>query len=227
MFGGTVFLAQYLQISQGYSPTEAGLLTLPLVGGLLVSSTVAGALITRTGRWNGWLVAGAILMTVGSGLFSTIDADTSPWLLGVFMVVLGAGVGALMQNLVLAAQNDVPAQELGAATSVVSFFRSLGGTIGVSALGALLAGRVTEDLHVLGTADGSGAGAVPDVWLLPEPVRAVVENAYGDATAELFLIATPLAALALVTVLLIEEWALKTTSGSQRLVEEQALPAPH
>ncbi|MCZ2860369.1 MDR family MFS transporter [Blastococcus sp. VKM Ac-2987] len=227
MFGGTVFLAQYLQIAQGYSPTEAGMLTLPLVGGLLVSSTVAGALITKTGRWKGWLVGGATLMTIGFGLFSTIDAQTSPWLLGVFMVVLGAGVGALMQNLVLAAQNDVPAQQLGAATSVVSFFRSLGGTIGVSALGALLAGRVTEDLRVLGTAGGSEAGAVPDVSLLPEPVRAVVENAYGDATAELFLIATPLAALALVTVLFIRERALKTTSGSQRLAEERAGVPPH
>ncbi|MGY2066593.1 MDR family MFS transporter [Blastococcus sp. SYSU DS0619] len=222
MFGGTVFLAQYLQISQGYSPTAAGMLTLPLVGGLLVSSTVAGALITKTGRWKGWLVGGALLMTIGFGLFSTIDAQTSPWLLGVFMVVLGAGVGALMQNLVLAAQNDVPAQELGAATSVVSFFRSLGGTIGVSALGALLAGRVSDDLRVLGAASGSEAGAVPDVSVLPEPVRAVVENAYGDATAELFLIATPLAALALVTVLFIEERALKTTSGSQRLAEERS-----
>ncbi|MGY2085430.1 MDR family MFS transporter [Blastococcus sp. SYSU DS0539] len=228
MFGGTVFLAQYLQISQGYSPTEAGMLTLPLVGGLLVSSTVAGALITKTGRWKGWLVGGAVLMTIGFALFSTIDAGTSPWLLGVFMVVLGAGVGALMQNLVLAAQNDVPAQELGAATSVVSFFRSLGGTIGVSALGALLAGRVTEDLSVLGTAGGSEAGAVPDVSVLPEPVRALVENAYGDATAELFLMATPLAALALVTVLFIKERALKTTSGSQRLAEEQQTsPTPH
>lgn len=226
MFGGTVFLAQYLQISLGFSPTGAGLLTLPLVGGLLVSSTVAGALITRTGRWKGWLVAGGVLMTAGFALFSTIDAQTSPWVLGLFMVVLGAGVGALMQNLVLAAQNDVPAAELGAATSVVSFFRSLGGTIGVSALGALLASRVADDLSVLGGGpEGGGAhGAVPDVSTLPDQARVVVENAYGDATAELFLIATPLAALALVVVLFIREKALKTTSGAERLAQEQAVP---
>jgi hypothetical protein len=111
---------------------------------------------------------------------------------------------------------------------VVSFFRSLGGTIGVSALGALLANQVAEDLSVLGTGGGSADGAVPDVTMLPEPVRALVENAYGDATAELFLIATPLAALALVVVLFIKEKALKTTSGAQRLAEEQAaaVPAP-
>lgn len=86
---------------------------------------------------------------------------------------------------------------------------------------------MTEDLRVLGTADGSEAGAVPDVSLLPEPVRAVVESAYGDATAELFVIATPLAALALVTVLFIKEKTLKTTSGSQRLVEERAAGPSH
>lgn len=223
MFGGTVFLAQYLQISLGYSPTEAGLLTLPMVGGLLVSSTVAGALITKTGRWKGWLIGGGVLMIIGFGLFATIDAQTSPWVLGLFMVVLGSGVGALMQNLVLAAQNDVPAHELGAATSVVSFFRSLGGTIGVSALGALLASRVSDDLAVLGTGSESGgeAAAVPDVTTLPEEVRTVVENAYGDATAELFLIATPFAVLALIVVLFIKEKALKTTSGAERLAEEQ------
>ncbi|NEK85031.1 MFS transporter [Blastococcus saxobsidens] len=221
MFGGTVFLAQYLQVSLGYSPTESGLLTLPLVGGLLVSSTVAGALITKTGRWKGWLVAGGVLMTVGFALFSTIDAQTSPWLLGVFMVVLGAGVGALMQNLVLAAQNDVPAHELGAATSVVSFFRSLGGTVGVSVLGALLATRVADDLSVLGPMEGGGEAAAPDMSALPEQVRELIRNAYADATAELFLIATPLAALALVVVLFIKEKALKTTSGAQRLAEEQ------
>ncbi|TFV51686.1 MDR family MFS transporter [Blastococcus sp. TF02A-35] len=221
MFGGTVFLAQYLQVSLGYSPTESGLLTLPLVGGLLVSSTVAGALITKTGRWKGWLVAGAVLMTVGFALFSTIDAQTSPWVLGLFMVVLGAGVGALMQNLVLAAQNDVPAHELGAATSVVSFFRSLGGTVGVSVLGALLATRVAEDLSVLGPVEGGGEAAAPDMSMLPEPVRELIRNAYADATAELFRIAVPLAALALVTVLFIKEKALKTTSGAQRLAEEQ------
>lgn len=227
MFGGTVFLAQYLQISLGYSPTAAGMLTLPLVGGLLVSSTVAGALITKTGRWKGWLVAGAALMTVGFGLFSTIDAQTSPWVLGVFMVVLGSGVGALMQNLVLAAQNDVPAAELGAATSVVSFFRSLGGTIGVSALGALLASRVSADLSAPGGGGGGGHGAVPDVSTLPAEARLLVENAYGDATAELFLIATPLAALALVVVLFIKEKALKTTSGAERLAEERAAVPLH
>jgi EmrB/QacA subfamily drug resistance transporter len=227
MFGGTVFLSQYFQISLGYSPTEAGLLSLPLIGGLLVSSTVAGQLITRTGRWKRFLVAGGALMTLGFGLLATIDAQTSIWLLGSFMVVLGIGVGLLMQNLVLAAQNDVPARELGSATSVLSFFRSLGGTIGVSALGAVLAGRVADDLSVLGgTSSGSG-GAVPEMSGLPAQVQTLVQDAYGNATAELFLIATPLAALALLVVLFIREKPLQTTTGAQRLEAEAQVPLAH
>ena len=224
LFGGTVFLSQYFQISLGYSPTAAGLLSLPMIFGLLVSSTVAGQLITRTGVWKRYLVAGAALMTLGFGALATISADTSIVLIGVYMLVMGAGVGMLMQNLVLAAQNDVPAAQLGSATSVLSFFRSLGGTIGVSVLGAVLAARVASDLGALGGGSGSGEAAVPDVSTLPAEVRSVVQDAYGNATAELFLIATPLAALALVVVLFIKEKALKTTTGAQRLEEERTAP---
>ncbi|WP_222195957.1 MDR family MFS transporter [Modestobacter italicus] len=229
MFGGTVFLSQYFQVSLGYSPTEAGLLSLPMIAGLLVSSTVAGALITKTGVWKRYLVAGGVLMTVGFGLLATIDAQTSIWVLGTFMAVLGVGVGLLMQNLVLAAQNDVPARELGSATSVLSFFRSLGGTIGVSALGAVLASSVAEDLAVLGSGSSAGGGhaAAPDTSSLPPEVQTLVQDAYGNATAELFLIATPLAALALVVVLFIREKPLKTTTSAERLESEAQLPLAH
>ncbi|RJK94342.1 MDR family MFS transporter [Vallicoccus soli] len=224
MFGGTVFLSQYFQVALGYSPTRAGLMSLPLVLGLLVSSTVAGALITRTGRWKRFLVAGGVLMTLGFGLLSTLDAGTPVWALGLHMAVLGTGVGLLMQNLVLAAQNDVPAAALGAATSVISFFRSLGGTIGVSVLGAVLAARVSSDLGAAGGGGGGGHTAVPDVAALPPEVLGLVQGAYAAGTAELFLIATPLAALALGVVLLIREVPLKTTSGAERLAEEGAAP---
>ncbi|GAB4081732.1 MDR family MFS transporter [Modestobacter muralis] len=227
MFGGTVFLSQYFQISRGYSPTAAGLLSLPMIAGLLVSSTVAGALITKTGLWKRYLVAGAALMTVGFGLLATIGADTSMWLIGAYMAVMGVGVGMLMQNLVLAAQNDVPARQLGSATSVLSFFRSLGGTIGVSVLGAVLASRVASELSVLGGSSSGEGAAVPDVASLPPEVQTVVQNAYGDATAELFLIATPLAALALLVVLFIREKPLQTTSGAERLESEAQLPMAH
>ena len=100
MFGGSVFLGQYFQVARGYAPTEAGLLTLPLVGGLMIASTVSGQLISRYGRWKGFLVAGAVLTTAGLALLSTMDHTTSIPLLGVYLGVLGLGVGMSMQNLV-------------------------------------------------------------------------------------------------------------------------------
>lgn len=224
MFGGTIFLTQYFQLSLGKSPTEAGLMSLPMVFGLLVSSTVAGQIISATGRWKAFVVSGATLMTVGLGLLSTIDADTGFGLLSGYMVVLGIGLGMLMQNLVLVAQNDAPAALLGSATSVVSFFRSMGGTIGTSVLGAILAHRVAEEMDrglpgVVGESEEDGA--VPELATLPEPVREVVTSAYAAGTSELFLIATPFAALALVAVLFLKEKPLKTLSGAQRLHTER------
>ncbi|MGW5861613.1 MDR family MFS transporter [Streptomyces sp. NPDC055239] len=227
MFGGTVFLSQYFQVSLGKSPTVAGLMSLPMILGLLVSSTVAGQIISATGRWKIYLVIGAIAMTTGLGLLSTIGADTHFGLLSVYMAVMGVGVGMLMQNLVLAAQNDVPAAELGAATSVLSFFRSMGGTIGTSVLGAILANRVasemTKGLEQQGVSAGSGQAAghgVPDMTTLPAPMRELVEHAYGVATGDLFLVATPFALLALIAVLFIKEKPLKDTSGMERLAQE-------
>ncbi|KOX09877.1 MDR family MFS transporter [Micromonospora profundi] len=224
MFGGTVFLSQYFQISLGKSPTVAGLMSLPMIFGLLVSSTVAGQLITKYGRWKAYLVAGAAVMTVGMALLGTIDAQTSVGVLSIYMAVLGVGVGMLMQNLVLAAQNDVPAHELGAATSVLTFFRSMGGAIGVSALGAVLASRVTSlTTERLGpAATGGGTAEVPDLSTLPEPVRLIIQDVYGIATADLFLVGAPIALVALIVVLFIKEKPLHTLSGDERRAQEEA-----
>ncbi|WP_299527271.1 MDR family MFS transporter [uncultured Streptomyces sp.] len=225
MFGGTVFLSQYFQISLGKSPTAAGLMSLPMILGLMVSTTVAGQIITKTGKWKNFLIAGGVIMTGGMGLLSTISADTDFWILALYMVVLGVGVGMLMQNLVLAAQNDVPAAELGAATSVLSFFRSLGGAVGTSALGAVLSHRVTSEIEkgfggAAAPEDGGGSHAIPDLTTLPEQARTVVEQAYGTATGDVFLVGAPFALLALIAVFFIKEKPLKTQSGLERLAEE-------
>jgi len=224
MFGGTVFLSQYFQISLGKSPTVAGLMSLPLIFGLLGSSTIAGAMITKYGKWKIYLLAGGVVMVVGMGLLGTIGADTSVVLLSLYMFVLGVGVGLLMQNLVLAAQNDVPARDLGATTSVLTFFRSLGGAIGVSALGAVLANRVsTLTAEKLGpAASGGGEAEVPDLSTLPPAVLRVIQDVYGEATADLFLVGAPIAALALVAVVFVKEKPLATLSGDERLAREQA-----
>jgi hypothetical protein len=157
-------------------------------------------------------------------LLSTIDASTNVVLLSVYMAVLGIGVGMLMQNLVLAAQNDVQAQDLGAATSAMTFFRSMGGAVGVSALGAVLADRVTSMLtEKFGpVATSSGTAAVPDLKTIPPAVLKVIQGTYGDATAELFLVGTPFAVLALLTVLFIKEKPLHTLSGMDRMAKEEA-----
>ncbi|MFJ8787696.1 MDR family MFS transporter [Streptomyces sp. NPDC102462] len=230
MFAGSVFLAQYFQVALGKSPTVAGLMSLPMIGGLLVSSTVAGQIISRTGRWKAFLIAGGVVMSAGLALLSLLDSDTGFGVLSLYMAVLGIGVGMLMQNLVLAAQNDVSAHELGAATSTLSFFRSLGGTVGTSVLGALLANRVADEIAkglrdlpaeaAQGAAAG-GHGAVPDMTALPEPMKGVVEHAYGVATGDLFLMALPFAVIALIAVLFVKEAPLKTTTALQRRAEEE------
>jgi EmrB/QacA subfamily drug resistance transporter len=227
MFGSSVFLGQYLQISRGYSPTAAGLLTIPMVAGLLLSSTVSGLLITRTGRWKAFLLAGSILVVAGFGLLSTIDHETDMVLLGVFLFVLGVGIGMSMQNLVLAVQNTVAAADLGAASSAVAFFRSLGGTIGVSVLGAVLSSHVGDLIRqgmttIPGAAAAAQSGSVglADFGQAPPVIRTLIRVSYGDATGRIFLISAVVAAVAVVAILFIREIALQTQSGTERLQAE-------
>jgi len=224
MFGSTVFLGQYLQISRGYSPTAAGLLTIPMVGGLLVSSTVSGILITRTGKWKRYLVAGSLLVAIGFGLLATIDHATNMVVLGVFLAVLGVGIGMTMQNLVLAVQNTVAATDLGAASSAVAFFRSLGGTIGVSVLGAVLSTRVGTLIQsgltdIPGAAGAAGSGDIGLATLngAPAPIRELIQVSYGDATGRIFLISALLSVITIAAILLIREVALRTESGTEQL----------
>ncbi len=156
-----------------------------------------------------------VLVVVGLTLLGTIDATTPLVEVGAFMALLGLGLGATMQNLVLAVQNNTAQADMGAASSVVSFFRSMGGSIGVSALGALLshqvAQKVTDGLAALGIEGGHSTGTIPDLDALPAPVRALYEGAFGEATGHLFLVAAPFALLAFVCVLFIREVPLRTT----------------
>ena len=138
MFGTSVFLSQYMIMARGATATQAGLMTFPMMAGLLVVSTIAGALITRFGKWKAFVVTGSILQVIGLFLLGTIHYDTNFVLVGLYMFILGAGVGLVMQNMVLVVQNSVPVSELGVASSAVNFFRTLGGTAGCRGLGAVL-----------------------------------------------------------------------------------------
>jgi len=219
MFGATIFLAQYFQISRGATPTESGLRTMPMILGLALASLIVGRLVSRTGYWKRYLIAGSVTATIGFALLATIDAHTSFVLVAVYMALVGIGLGATMQNLVLSVQNTVEARQLGAATATVSFFRSLGGAIGVSALGAVLAAQVAHSVAVglerLGIPAGQqGSGSsIPDVSTLPPPVARVIEDAYGQAVGHVFLLAAPLMLLAVVAILFIKEIPLRRESG--------------
>ncbi|MER7856626.1 MFS transporter [Streptomyces bacillaris] len=222
MFAGTVFFSQYFQLARGKSPTMSGVMTIPMIAGLFLSSTVSGQVITKTGRWKAWLVSGGFLVTAGLGLLGTIRYDTEYWHVAAYMFVMGLGIGMMMQNLVLATQNQVAPEDLGSASSVVTFFRSLGGAIGVSALGAVLGNRVThyvqDGLAALGPEGaklghgGTGGGGIPDLDKLPEPFRLVMEAAYGHGVGDVFLYAAPCALIAFIVTLFIKEVALKSNA---------------
>ncbi|WP_459186472.1 MFS transporter [Streptomyces gramineus] len=239
MFTGTVFFSQYFQLARDKSPTMSGVLTIPMIGGLFISSTVSGQFITRTGRWKAWLVSGGVLVTAGLGLLGTIRYDTAYWKMAIFMALLGLGIGMMMQNLVLCTQNQVEPADLGSASSTVTFFRSLGGAVGVSALGAVMAHRITHYV-TQGAADlphkyqaalagsSSSSDSLPDLGALPAPLRILFQSAYGHGIADVFLIAGCLAALAFLITLFIKEVPLRTKGALAQAAadaEEQGVDA--
>ena len=189
MYGATVFLTQYFQSSRGHTPTEAGLLTIPMMAGILVSSIITGRLVTRTGKLKPYLIVGAVSLTTGFAILGLIDQKTPMTLIAAAMVLVGTGVGMTLQNFVLVVQNAVALSDIGAASATVVFFRSLGGTVGVAVLGAVLARQVAT-----GTADGQAVAA-----------------AYGDATGHVFLISAAVAVLGVVAAVLLKPISLRTS----------------
>jgi MFS family permease len=191
---------------------------------------VVGQIISRTGRYRRFMLAGTAMMTVGLALMGTLDETTSLVELGVFMALVGLGIGMVMQNLVLVVQNSVPFSEMGAGSALVAFFRSLGGASGVSALGAVLSAKasatISAGLAAIGVhaAIGGSSSALPDVAALPAPVRAAVEHGYGTAVGEIFLVAAPMGIIAFVAILLLKEVPLGTVSGVEAAVATQQRP---
>lgn len=230
MFGASVFLSQYMQLARGATPTQAGIMTIPMMAGLLIASTTTGQLVSRYGRWKGFVVTGAVLMVLGNVALSFLHYDTSYWIVAVGMGILGTGVGMTMQNLVIVTQNSVEVSNLGVATSSIAFFRSLGGSVGVSVMGAILgnvvASQLTAGIAQLPASSQAAAasaladGSLPSLSELPEAVRVVVETAYGLGTARVFLAAIPIAVLTLIAVLLLPNNRLGLHSGIERTVLE-------
>ena len=238
MFGTSVYLAQYMQLSRGATPTEAGLMTLPMMAGLLISSMVIGQLVTRFGKWKGYLILGSVLLIAGSVMLSTLHYDTNFVLVSIYMFVMGAGVGMTMQNLVLIVQNVAKPSEMGVASSGVTFFRSLGGTVGVSVMGAVLANSLTslfsDGKERIGAAIAQlgdkgadvaaqlSSGTLPEVRLLPEPVRSIIEDFYAQAISHAFVIGIPLAVISLIAILFLPNRPLTTMTTTERAQADAA-----
>ncbi|YCK80930.1 MFS transporter [Arthrobacter sp. D3-18] len=216
MFGSSTFLGQYFQVARGATPTEAGLLTLPMIAGNLIGSVASGILISRFGKWKRFLIAGSVLLIGGLAFAGTMDHTTELWIVAIYTGVFGLGLGMLMQNLVLAVQNTVQAKDIGTASASVAFFRSVGGAIGVSVLGAIMSNHVKE-LAVEGMtaagirAQGGASGASMDLADMPAPIAGIMRAAYGDATAQIFLISAIISVVALLAVLFIKERPLRRT----------------
>ncbi len=232
MFGASVFLSQYMQMARGATPTEAGIMTIPMIGGLLVSSILVGQLITRFGIWKPYVFVGSVMLAIGLFLFTTVRYDTDFVFVAIYMALMGAGVGMVMQNLVLVVQNTARPSEIGVASSGVTFFRSLGGTIGVAVMGGALSAQVTSLFTSSGAtlqraiaklgekgADVAAAlssGTLPEVSTLPESVRVIVEDIYAQAIAGSFLIAVPAAIVGIIAVAFLPNVPLTQLTASER-----------
>jgi EmrB/QacA subfamily drug resistance transporter len=183
MFGGLAALPLYLQIVKGASPTEAGLLLLPMTAGIMAGSIVSGQLIARTGRYKAFPVIGSGLLVLGLLLLSRVGVDTPLWQTMVMMTVFGVGLGFNMQPLTLALQNAVPPQDMGVATSSATFFRQMGGTLGtavfLSVLFSTVGDRITTALRAAGTTPGFQA-ALADPAVVADPANAGVIQAIRD-----------------------------------------------
>jgi EmrB/QacA subfamily drug resistance transporter len=219
MFGAITYLPQYMQVVKGASPTSSGLQLLPLMAGLLLTSTVSGILISRWGRYKIFPIIGTALMTVGLYLLSRLGVSTGTLARSVYMFVLGVGIGAVMQVLIIAVQNVVPYSDLGAATSGVTFFRSIGGSFGTAVFGAIFSNQLSGNLarYLAGVRIPAGfnpsAGASPAALAkLPPAVHTGFIEAFAASLHTVFLAAAPVAAVAFALSWLLPEVPLRQTS---------------
>ncbi|WFE23147.1 MDR family MFS transporter [Solwaraspora sp. WMMD937] len=233
MFGSIIFIPLYLQIVKGASPTASGLLMLPMMAGIIVTSVAAGRAMTRYGRYKWFPVAGSGALVAGGLLFTQLEVTSPLWQAFLVMVAVGVGLGLSMQSLVLAVQNAIPLRDLGAGTSTVTFFRTLGGSFGVAILGAVLNARLTGELADRmpaaiaqlppeQAADIAAAGGAeisidqPAVILaLPDPVRDAIQYAFVESLHTVFLVTGMVAVVAVLITLVLPDRELRGEVESQ------------
>ncbi|MER6695557.1 MFS transporter [Streptomyces fimicarius] len=217
MFGAMTYLPTFLQVVHDITPTMSGVHMLPMVFGLLITSTASGQIVSRTGRWKVFPLAGTALTAVGLLLLHNLDENSSTWLMSAYFFVFGAGLGLVMQVLVLVAQNSVSYQDLGVATSGATFFRSIGSAFGVAIFGTIFANRLTGQLTdaLAGQSLPSGVDAgrlAADpraIGQLPADLRPGVLGAYSTSITDVFLYAVPVVLLAFVLAWFLREDKLR------------------
>ncbi|OLO35699.1 MFS transporter [Streptomyces sp. MNU77] len=217
MFGAMTYLPTFLQVVHDITPTMSGVHMLPMVIGLLITSTGSGQIVSRTGRWKVFPILGTAITAVGLLLLHQLDENSSTWLMSAFFFVFGAGLGLVMQVLVLVAQNSVSYQDLGVATSGVTFFRSIGSAFGVAIFGTIFANRLTGQLtdalagQPLPTGVDAGRLAADPraIGQLPADLRPSVLGAYSTSITDVFLYAVPVVLLAFVLAWFLREDRLR------------------
>jgi DNA-binding MarR family transcriptional regulator len=212
MFGAITFLPLYLQVVKGVAATSSGLQLLPMMAGLLVASIGSGQIISRWGRYKIFPVVGTALMTLGLFLLSRLEPTTSTPVFSAYLVVLGFGLGLVMQVLVIAVQNAVDYRDLGTATSGVTFFRSIGGSFGTAVFGAIFSAALAANLAGVVLPGGASSGSVSPQQLaqLSPAARATFVSAYADSLQSVFLVAAPIGAVAFLVTLLLPEVRLRS-----------------
>jgi hypothetical protein len=224
MFGAITYLPAFFQVVRGISPTISGVELLPLMAGLLVVSIGSGQIISRTGKYRFFPIAGTAVMTLGLYLLSLMGVGTPFALEALSMLVLGMGIGGVMQVLVIIVQNGVPHSELGVATSGATFFRSIGGSFGTAIFGAIfsnvLVGNLIRHLHGTSLPPGfSSADATPALLShLPAAVHAAFVAGYAESIQTVFIVAVPIAALAFLATWLIPQVELRQWPGADTAV---------
>jgi EmrB/QacA subfamily drug resistance transporter len=222
LFGAMIYLPQYLQIVKGLSPTHSGLMTLPMVLALFLAGVISGKIVTKTGRWKIFPVAGLLIVAVGLFLLSRLHVDSSEWLIGFDVGVLGIGLGLSMQLLILAAQNGSEPRDMASTTSGVSFFRSLGGAVGVAAFGAILTNRLKDEMAEMLRAAGITLPGGSDVQLgspsaiqqLPGPIKNIVLESFTRGLETVFMVGVPVALLGFVATIFLKELPLRGATAA-------------
>jgi EmrB/QacA subfamily drug resistance transporter len=230
MFGAIIFLPLFLQLVYGASPTSSGLRMLPLMAGLLTASIISGRIISRIGRYRIFPITGTAILVVGMFLLSQLGVTTASWLASVYMLVVGVGIGLVMQVLVLVVQNDAPPDQIGVATATATFFRSVGGSFGVAIFGTIFASRLADRLsHLPQTVTahlGSGVHLSPEqARHLPPTIHADFLQAFAHSLHGVFLFGMAMAVVPFVLSWFLKEVPLRGTLGPQATVTVEQAPA--